>query len=271
MSFDKTNLIIDHDLHRLGADDANDLVAHVLCSRGTLNFTYDGRPFVLGAQNAMIIPVQRLIEDLSPSPDIEARSIYTKISYLEYCTPKNNYGIKGSLSLYQNPVMQLNEEQFHRLDADFRYIEYRYNQDDHRFQDDVMYCCTQIMFLDFFDFRAAEKDDYSDVVPEQTASLITRFMALLNEGSYVKHREVTWYADKLFVTPKYLSEVCKNVSGRGANYWINRFATIHIRHLLRDRQLSFTEIADMFEFSSQAYFSRFVQKNLGATPSAFRQ
>lgn len=96
-------------------------------------------------------------------------------------------------------------------------------------------------------------------------------MALLNDGNYIKHREVTWYADKLFVTSKYLLEVCKSVSGKVANYWINRFAAIHIHKLLRERDMTFTQIADMFEFSSPAYFSRFVQKNLGAAPSTFRQ
>lgn len=134
-----------------------------------------------------------------------------------------------------------------------------------------MYCCTQALFLDYYDFRASENKDNAEPLSEQNASLMSRFFTLLNEGNYIKHREVTWYADKLFVTSKYLSEVCKSVSGKGANYWINRYATIHIRRLLSDRDKTFTQIADMFEFSSPAYFSRFVQKNLGVSPSAFRQ
>ena len=79
------------------------------------------------------------------------------------------------------------------------------------------------------------------------------------------------FADKLFVTPKYLSEVCKSVSGKTANYWITRFTIIHIRRLLQQREKSFTEIAYMFDFSSPAYFSRFVQKHLGKTPTNFRE
>lgn len=271
MSFDKSNIIIEHDLKRLATDEVEDTVAHILCYQGNMTFVFDGRPFVLGPHCAMIIRVQHLLEELSPSKDFSARCVYIKMPYVEFCTPKNNYGIKGSLSLFQNPVMQLDNEQFERLNMDFRYLEYRYNQDNHRFQEDIMYCCTQALFLDFYDFRAAELEDHEEPVSEQNASIMTRFMRLLNDGNYIKHREVTWYADKLFVTSKYLSEVCKSVSGLGANYWINRFATIHIRKLLRQRDMSFTQIADMFEFSSPAYFSRFVQKNLGASPSSFRQ
>ncbi|MBR1570505.1 MAG: AraC family transcriptional regulator [Bacteroidales bacterium] len=39
---------------------------------------------------------------------------------------------------------------------------------------------------------------------------------------------------------------------------------------LRDRSLSFTEISDLFNFSSPAYFSRYVQRYLGETPSEYR-
>lgn len=271
MHFDKSNMIIDHDLHRLGTEEVNEMVAHILCYKGTLDFKFDNRPFRLEAQCAMIITVQRLLEDIQPSPDFKAKCVYIIQPYLEYCSPRSNYGIKGSFSLFQNPVMHLQHEQFECLDMDFHFIEYRYNQDTHRFQDDIMYCCTQALFLDFFDVRAHELNDDQQPVTEQNASIISRFMSLLNEGNYVTQREVTWYADKLFVTSKYLSEVCKSVSGHAANYWINRFTTIHIRRLLRERDLSFTQISDMFHFSSPAYFSRFVQKNLGVTPSAFRQ
>ncbi len=132
-----------------------------------------------------------------------------------------------------------------------------------------MMASLQLLFLDFFDAHARLHG--RDSVSEQNASIISRFMALLEEGHYVKHREVGYYAERLFVTPKHLSEVCKEVSGRAANYWINRFTTIHIRRLLRAHDMSFTQISDLFEFSSQAYFSRFVQKNLGMPPSAVRE
>jgi AraC-like DNA-binding protein len=74
----------------------------------------------------------------------------------------------------------------------------------------------------------------------------------------------------LCVTPKYLSEISKKSSGMAANFWINRFTILEISRLLRDKTISFTEITDMFNFSSTSYFSRYVQNNLGVTPSAYR-
>lgn len=77
-------------------------------------------------------------------------------------------------------------------------------------------------------------------------------------------------ADKLCVTPKYLSEVSRKISGYAANYWINRYTVLDISRLLRDKSLTFVRISDMFGFSSPAYFSRYVQQHLGVSPTEYR-
>ena len=105
---------------------------------------------------------------------------------------------------------------------------------------------------------------------ENSVIIDDRLDRMLERGDYRKNREVAYYADKLCVTPKYLSEVCKKVSSYSANSWINRYASIELVHLLKDKSLSLTDIAYMFDFSSQSHFSRFVQNYLGQKPSAFR-
>lgn len=56
-----------------------------------------------------------------------------------------------------------------------------------------------------------------------------------------------------------------------ANYWINRYTILDITRMLRDKSLTFVQISDMFNFSSPAYFSRYVQQNLGVKPSDYRE
>ena len=52
--------------------------------------------------------------------------------------------------------------------------------------------------------------------------------------------------------------MCRKVSGYSAGFWIDRYATIDIARLLRDKSLSLTGIADTYGFSSQAHFTRYV-------------
>ena len=126
----------------------------------------------------------------------------------------------------------------------------------------------QAMIIDFFDFHATLYGN-NDTITQQYAALMNRFLALLERSDYRKNREVGYYADLLCVTPKYLSEVSKKISGYPAVYWITRYSSLDIARLLRSKRLTFIEISDMFGFSSEAYFCRYVQKYLGAPPSSF--
>ena len=81
---------------------------------------------------------------------------------------------------------------------------------------------------------------------------------------------MAYYADRLCVSPKYLSEVTNLVSGHSAIYWIHRFATLEISRLLREKNLTPTEISDRFGFSSLSYFTRFVRRTMGMMPSDLR-
>ena len=126
-----------------------------------------------------------------------------------------------------------------------------------------------VLIIDFFDFHS--KLYPADKISSQQHQLMEEFMAMLERGDFRRNRDIGYYADKLCVTPKYLSEVCKKVSGLPAAFWITRYTSLDISRLLRDRSLSFTDISEMFGFSSLSHFSRYVQTNLGAKPSDFRE
>jgi AraC-like DNA-binding protein len=93
----------------------------------------------------------------------------------------------------------------------------------------------------------------------------------LEKGEYKSNREVSLYAEKLFVTPKYLSEVCKKVSGHSATFWIDRFTITEITRQLKNKEHTLTTIAEEMNFSSISYFSRYVQRILGISPTEYRQ
>ena len=252
----------------LGTDAYKDYLAHALCLFGTCHFFFNGKDFELNKGDLMIVRKGKLMEKIRPSDDFRVKVIYVTSSFIELCTPQSNYGMKGQLSLFLNPVIHLSPRQQNICRNDFNSLEFRLKNEDHHFYRDMMINAVQAMILDFFDFHSHlyGKEDIST----QNASIMSRFLGMLEEGEYRRHREVTYYADCLCVTSKYLSEVSKKISGYTANYWINRYTVLDISRLLRDKSLTFVQISDMFNFSSPAYFSRYVQHNLRMNPTDYR-
>lgn len=263
------DVILADSLNGVGTASYEGYLVHALCLGGGCSFSFNGQRFELGEGDLMIVRKGKLIDDIRPTEDFAVKTLYVTAPFVELCTPRTNYGIKGSMSLFLNPVMRLDEGQRFVCERDFRWIEYRLSQTNHAFYREQLINAVQSAILDFFDFHSATNREPS--VTTQNASLMGRFLDMLENGAYRQHREVTYYADILCVTPKYLSEVSKKVSGYPANYWINRYTTLDIARLLRDKSIPFVRISDMFNFSSPAYFSRYVQRNLGVNPTQYRE
>lgn len=261
-------VMIEDSLEGIGSGPYREYLAHALCLGGSCAFTFNGRPFILARGDLMIVRKGRLVDNIKPSPDFSVRTLYVTAPFIALCTPQTNYGTRGQLSLFLNPVMRLDAAQRRICQRDFAWIEYRLGQKDHTFYRELLVNAVQAAILDFFDFHSTINRETT--VTTQSAALMNRFIDMLESGLYRTHREVTFYADALCVTPKYLSEISKKVSGYPANYWINRYTALELARLLRDRSLTFVSIADMFHFSSPAYFSRYVQRNLGLNPSQYR-
>lgn len=251
-----------------GEDCCNEYLVHAFCTGGLCRFSFNGREFELHEGDLMIVRKGKLIEWMHPSADFKVKIIYISSDFIGLCTPQSNYGTKGQIALFLNPVMHLTSEQQDVCRSDFRMVEQRLADTGHHFHRDMLIAVIQMLILDFFDFHSHlyEETDIST----QTAVIMNRFLSMLEDGTYRTHREVSYYADRLCVTSKYLSEVSKKVSGCSANYWINRYTAIDIARLLKDKSLTFVNISDMFGFSSAAYFSRYVQRNLGMNPTEYR-
>ncbi len=90
------------------------------------------------------------------------------------------------------------------------------------------------------------------------------------ENNYKKERNVTFYADKLCISPKYLSSVIHEVSGRYATDWINGYVILEAKVLLRRSDINIKEVCSMLNFSNQSFFAKYFKQHTGFTPKEFR-
>ena len=101
-------------------------------------------------------------------------------------------------------------------------------------------------------------------------SIYHRFINLL-ESSYPKQRAVSYYANCLYITPKYLSSVCKQVADRRPSDIIDSYVLKDIDHLMKYTQKSIKEIACELDFPNLSFFGKYVKKHSGVSPKTYRQ
>ena len=191
------NIICKDTLDGLGSDTYSNYLAHALCLAGTCTLLYNGEERELQTGDLMIVRKGKLVERIRPADDFRVKVIYVTAGFIELSTPLSNYGMKGQLALFLNPIMKLNDEQLKLCRKDFEMVEFRLGQNDHHFRKDLLIASIQMLIIDFFDFHSHIYGE--DNIPLQSATIMNRFLNMLENGTYREHREVNYYADKLCV------------------------------------------------------------------------
>ena len=110
--------------------------------------------------------------------------------------------------------------------------------------------------------------DFLKLLPSPLAILI-KFIQIL-EDNFMTERSVTFYADKLFVTPKHLSAVLKEISEKTAGEWIDLRVILEAKLLLRSTGLNIQEISTKLNFANQSFFGKYFKHLTGMSPRDYR-
>ena len=94
------------------------------------------------------------------------------------------------------------------------------------------------------------------------------FLTLL-EQHFTQERSISFYADRLCLTPKYLSTIVKEVSGKHGMQWIDDYVALEAKALLREGTMSVKQVSDKLNFPSQSMFGRFFKKMTGYSPKQY--
>lgn len=99
--------------------------------------------------------------------------------------------------------------------------------------------------------------------------IFDKFMKLVSEY-HMQYRNVGFYADKLCLTPKYLSKLIKTATGRSAPEWIDSYVILEAKNLLKYSGTTIKEIVFKLNFPNQSVFYKFFKARTGMTPTEYR-
>lgn len=105
-------------------------------------------------------------------------------------------------------------------------------------------------------------------VENRKQRLFEAFLELV-QTHYAEQRSMGFYAGKLCLTPKYLSQVIWEVSGRYATDWIRDYVILNAKALLKSRQYTVQQVSDLLNFSNASFFGKYFKAAVGCTPRKY--
>lgn len=134
----------------------------------------------------------------------------------------------------------------------------------------LVLCQLKAFFIGFHEYLQRNPQYRPDEVKSyRVRELFNRFMMLL-EKDYKISRDVNYYAEKMNISSKYLTNIVSQVTGHTPKTIIDQYVILQLKMHLKRTTQSIKEMAWEFHFADVSFFCRYFKKHTGLTPQQIR-
>ena len=247
-----------------------DAAVLVLCTDGMMEIEVETNNYKLFRGDLLVCGPNRVMKPIKL-----LNNTAFKIIFLSHFMHRSGIGYQRSIwdkafYLGTNPMIHLSDTQITQFEEYYRLLCEKLKNPSSSYHSEIMQSILQAMMYEILSYLDGVVVSENDRFVRQGEILFRRFVGLIAE-SKVKSRFVYYYADKLNVSTKYLSAVCKQVSGKTAGDIIDEFVMKDIIRMLKYSDKSIKEIALELDFPNISFFGKYVKAHLGVSPKAYRR
>ena len=246
-----------------------DVHAIVLVLEGKIVIDINGASYEVRKNDLLICPPNNIIEKGLTSYDIKVCSIFASSAYMQRILPMTENTWDFKLLFEKTPLCSLLPEE---VKVFCQYYDLLCSKVQQATPASKKVIDTLVLAF-FYDMKNLLERRMTYPKPHPFTSgelLFKRFIGLL-ESSYPKQRTVSYYADCLNISPKYLSAVCKQIGKQCPSAIIDSYVLKDIEYLMRHSQKSIKEIACELDFPNLSFFGKYVKKHCGMSPKCYRE
>lgn len=157
------------------------------------------------------------------------------------------------------------------VDRMFDLLKVYFDQADCTCLSQLVHCQLKAFFIGFHEYMQRNPDYRPDEVKSyRVRKLFNLFMRLM-ERDYKLSRDVNYYASQMNITPKYLTNIVRQVTDHTPKAIIDQYVILQIKTQLQRTSQSVKEIAWEYHFADASFFCRYYKKHTGLTPQQERE
>ena len=247
-------------------------LALFLVLEGEADLTVDHMPYKLIKGSFLTLMPSHTLRMIHVDEDFRGYLIAVSSSFM------NDYGLfrqKNTsmlryMEIRKNPCAVFEPSEAEVVRDQMLLVRSKIRQKDHYFYKEIMQNALAGLMFELGNIFSAKKEFTASPALSRKEDLLEQFLKLLFENCREQHG-VAYYAERLFITPQYLSLILKTLTGKSANKWIDDALIMEARVLLKAPQATVQQVADLLHFSDQSTFGKFFKKHMGVSPMEYRK
>lgn len=240
-----------------------------LCPSGQIDLEIDLTKYTLHEGDAAMILTGSFLRVIGIKDSARIAFIAINSDFLKYVGNVKTV-IEHVNKVKRMPVSHMDPDMMEESLMIYNEIKKKLSNPDFRFKEEVAKSYIKIMLCNFFDRFVLENETTEEQAPKSRKEELFRNFIKLVKDNYLNHRSITFYADKLCVSPKYLSNVVHKVSGKYATDWINQYVILEAKSMLRMEDTNIKDVSNHLNFANQSFFAKFFKKHTGYTPKEYK-
>lgn len=244
-----------------------DSMIMAVCGNGEITAEIDLAHRRMGRNRVMVLRPGHIVDRLETSSDFKGFFVTVSAERLHQMLPSLQYVIPYSLLYNGNPMIEITPEEYDALSLIHDMFKRQMRDIERPFGTMALESLCELLFYNTLGIYALRTRDIGH--KSRREELLAQFIDVL-EKHFKDERSVNFYADRLFVTPKHLSAVLKEVSGQTAGEWIDRRVILEAKLLLRTTGMNIQEISSALNFSNQSFFGKYFKHLTGISPRDYR-
>ena len=234
-----------------------------ICTAGHCSIKVNLQHYEIESPMLVTLMPGQIVEGIDYSPNFDGITIVLSKHFIDML---NLPGWQQQyMALFNNPVNTISVDALRHLEIFYTILHKAASDEDNPFRLQVIENLIRVFYYGGVSkFRKFE----SSVTPIKN-SIVERFMELVQEH-YREERLIGFYADKLCITPKYLSKLVKENTGRSAGEWIDSHVILEARAMLQSSDMTIQQIAASLNFPNQSFFGKYFKRATGLSPKQYR-
>lgn len=240
-----------------------------VCLKGTVHYVVDTLERTVKAGDLIIISSGQVINEYWTSDDCEGMALTISEDFFREVVS----GVHELSTLFlfsrSHPVFYLRDRQVENVKHYFDLIKNRVDDPNQHFRRHVAGNLMRALIYEVSNI-IWELHENGEVIHSRSEKIFTDFIRLV-EQRFRDERRVGWYASQLCISPKYLSEIVRQVSRRTPNEWIDSYVIMEMRVQLKNTSKSIKELTKELHFPNQSFLGKYFKEHVGISPSDYRR
>ena len=241
-----------------------------ICLKGSLKLGINLQEYQIIQNSLLLIFPEQIIQNLGSDDDFSGLFIIISPHFMDRSFKSLKELIPFMLYAKDNPCIQLSNDEVHVIQEYHSFLWQKVKMNNNNYRREVTKGILFALFYDIYNIIDKRIPTENNCGMSRKEELFKMFMNEVADN-YKKERSVSFYANKLCLTPKHLSGVVKEVSGKTAGEWIDRLVILEARAMLKTTEMSIQQIAEHLNFANQSFFGKYFKHYVGVSPKEYRR